>query len=189
MEINSRNHQFDSADNADINPRRRQLAHAGRQMDRWEAEQLFEEDVRTVLQMFRPNRRERLLGWKEHRTGGTDFRVTVSWSDRAEIAATHGPLVVPKMADVIESLRAGTPIADPKLDALANLTRSAVQNGGLVDDSITNAFLAAGYDNASILDVITAIAQKTISNFTNHFSHNEPDPAFAAHAWSKPAAP
>ena len=92
-------------------------------------------------------------------------------------------------ADVIESLRAGTPIADPKLDALANLTRSAVQNGGLVDDSITNAFLAAGYDNASILDVITAIAQKTISNFTNHFSHNEPDPAFAAHAWSKPAAP
>jgi hypothetical protein len=36
---------------------------------RWEQEQLFEEDVRAVLNMLRPNRAERLLGWSEYRTG------------------------------------------------------------------------------------------------------------------------
>jgi hypothetical protein len=102
MEFNGRHH------NADIKARDRFLAPPGRQMDRWEQEQLFEEDVRTVLQMLRPHRHERLLGWSEHRTGGKDFRVTVSWSDRAAATAGEGPLVVPRMADVIESLLVGS---------------------------------------------------------------------------------
>lgn len=89
--------------------------------------------------------------------------------------------------DVVASLRAGTEIADPKLNALANFTRATVQNNGLVDSSVTDAFLAAGYTNESILDVITGIAQKTISNYTNHFAHTQPDDAFAANIWEKPA--
>ena len=63
-----------------------------------------------------------------------------------------------------------------------------MRNNGLVDSSITDAFLAEGYTTASILDVIVAIAQKTISNYTNHFSHNQPDEAFAGAAWSKPVS-
>ncbi len=90
--------------------------------------------------------------------------------------------------DVVDALRAGTPIADPKLNALADFTRATVRNNGLVDSSITDAFLAAGYTNASILDVITAIAQKTISNYTNHFAHTPSDEAFAPQAWSKPVS-
>ena len=90
--------------------------------------------------------------------------------------------------DVVESLRAGTDIADPKLNALAVFTRATVRNNGFVDSSVTDAFLAAGYTNESILDVITGIAQKTISNFTNHFAHTPADDAFAAKAWEKPAS-
>ena len=41
---------------------------------RWEEEQLFEEDLRAVLNMMRPNRAERMLGWSEYRTGGSGFR-------------------------------------------------------------------------------------------------------------------
>lgn len=89
--------------------------------------------------------------------------------------------------DVVESLRAGTPLADAKLNALADFTRATVRNNGFVDSSVTDAFLAAGYTNESILDVITAIAQKTISNFTNHFAHTPSDDAFAPKAWTKPA--
>lgn len=88
--------------------------------------------------------------------------------------------------DVVESLRAGSAIADPKLNALADFTRATVRNNGLVDSSVTDAFLAAGYTNESILDVITAIAQKTISNYTNHFAHTPADDAFAPKAWTKP---
>src|SRR5688500_238926 len=50
-------------------------------VDRWVDEQMFEEDVRAVLMMMRPNRRERLQGWHEYRTGGKHFRATISWDD------------------------------------------------------------------------------------------------------------
>lgn len=55
-------------------------------VERWVDEQMFEEDVRTVLQMMRPHRHERLMGWKEYRTGGANFRVTVSWNSDFENA-------------------------------------------------------------------------------------------------------
>lgn len=88
--------------------------------------------------------------------------------------------------DVVESLRSGTAIADPKLNTLAEFSRAVVQNRGLVDDSVTAGFLAAGYTNENILEVITCVAQKTISNYTNHFAHTPSDDAFAAKAWTKP---
>ena len=56
------------------------LKHSGA-ADRWVQEQLFEEDVRAVLNMMRPHRRERLEGWSEYRTGGANFRVTISWDE------------------------------------------------------------------------------------------------------------
>ena len=89
--------------------------------------------------------------------------------------------------DVVESLRSGTDIADPKLNALAVFTRATVRNNGLVDSSVTDAFLAAGYTNENILEVITGIAQKVMSNYANHFAHTQPDPQFAPKAWAKPA--
>jgi hypothetical protein len=118
MEINGRNRSGsrNRSGNPGLDGRDRVLTHASRQMDRWEAEQLFEEDLRSVLQLLRPHRRERLLGWKEHRTGGAGFRVTVSWdgqtdklrADADDADDVTGPLVVPKMADVIESLLVGS---------------------------------------------------------------------------------
>ena len=91
-------------------------------------------------------------------------------------------------ADVVESLRTGTSIADPKLNALANFTRGLVQNGGNVDAAEVDAFLAAGYTQQHALEVLVGIAQKTMSNFTNHFAQTPRDEAFAANAWEKPGA-
>ena len=86
---------------------------------RWEEEQLFEEDLRAVMNMLRPNRAERMLGWSEYRTGGANFRATISWDPGAA-----GPLpgqrrkpganpadehfVVPQMTDVLESILVGS---------------------------------------------------------------------------------
>jgi hypothetical protein len=83
----------------------------------WEQEQLFEEDVRAVLNMLRPHRAERLLGWSEYRTGGAGFRATISWDP-----ASHEPpvrrrpgynpaddqFVIPHMTDVLESILVGS---------------------------------------------------------------------------------
>jgi hypothetical protein len=87
-------------------------------VDRWEEEQLFEEDVRAVLMMLRPHRRERLLGWSEYRTGGKNFRATISWdkdferTDRLADDAT----VVPRMADVLETILIGSVKRQDELD-------------------------------------------------------------------------
>ena len=86
-------------------------------LSRWEQEQLFEEDLRAVLNMLRPNRAERLLGWNEYRTGGDGFRATISWDPRVTNAPQrrkpgHNPaddhFVVPQMTDVLESILVGS---------------------------------------------------------------------------------
>ena len=84
---------------------------------RWEQEQLFEEDLRAMLNMLRPNRQERLLGWSEYRTGGSGFRATVSWdpevaaeaklrAKRHNAADEH--FLIPQMTDVLESILVGS---------------------------------------------------------------------------------
>jgi hypothetical protein len=85
-------------------------------VDRWVDEQMFEEDVRAVLLMMRPHRRERLMGWSEYRTGGRSFRATVSWDEEFAADAGTSPdpqpqddvFVVPNFADVLESLLIGS---------------------------------------------------------------------------------
>jgi hypothetical protein len=77
-------------------------------VDLWVREQLFEEDVRAVLSMMRPHGRERLMGWSEYRTGGPHFRVTVSWDKEFARDGKTEPLVVPHMADVLETLLVGS---------------------------------------------------------------------------------
>jgi hypothetical protein len=79
---------------------------------RWEEEQLFEEDLRSVLNMLRPNRAERLLGWSEYRTGGDGFRATVTWDAKHRPRPRGNPadahFVVPQMTDVLESILVGS---------------------------------------------------------------------------------
>ena len=84
--------------------------------DRWADEQLFEEDVRAVLTLMRPNRRERLLGWSEYRTGGAHFRATLSWDEHFELAdGGRGKTRVPNMADVLEAILVGSARHDDDL--------------------------------------------------------------------------
>jgi len=92
-------------------------------VDRWVDEQMFEEDVRAVLLMMRPHRRERLMGWSEYRTGGRSFRATVSWDEEFAADASRDPdpqpldevFVVPNFADVLETLIVGSIRSDAEL--------------------------------------------------------------------------
>ena len=91
-------------------------------VDRWVDEQMFEEDVRAVLMMMRPNRRERLQGWHEYRTGGKHFRATISWDD--EFATDGQPdrlpsgneiSTIPNLVDVLEAILIGSIRSDAEL--------------------------------------------------------------------------
>ena len=84
-------------------------------VDRWVEEQMLEEDLRAILRMIRPHGRERLSGWKEYRTGGANFRVTVSWDPQIERGDES--LAVPNMADVLEVLLVGSAVEQDELTA------------------------------------------------------------------------
>jgi hypothetical protein len=76
--------------------------------DRWMQEQLFEEDIRAVMSMLRPHRQERVQGWSEYRTGGRNFRATISWDAGFEMSSKDDRLSVPCMAEVLETILVGS---------------------------------------------------------------------------------
>ena len=89
--------------------------------------------------------------------------------------------------DVLVAIREGRMIeSDSRLEALHQFTRSVVRERGLVERSDTDAFLSAGFTKANILDVITGVTLKTMSNYTNHIAETELDDPYQPMAWSKP---
>lgn len=91
-------------------------------------------------------------------------------------------------AEAIEALRAGGAPADARLGALARFTRAVVERRGEVDAAALEDFLGAGFTRANVLDVITVIATKTISNYVNHIAHTPRETFMAdpALAWTAP---
>ncbi len=87
--------------------------------------------------------------------------------------------------EVIEAARQGGGYADPKLQALHDLTTKLVDQRGVVDDAALEAFFDAGYTKQHVLEVVVVIAHKTISNYANHLMDTPVDDAFASFAWEK----
>jgi uncharacterized peroxidase-related enzyme len=71
----------------------------------------------------------------------------------------------------IAALREGKPIADARQQALRVFVETVVRERGWVGDASLAAFLAAGFTRAQVLEVVTIIATKTISNYVNHLTH------------------
>lgn len=88
----------------------------------------------------------------------------------------------------IAALRNATPIPDARLEALRVFAEAVVRERGFVGDAAVDAFLAAGFSKANVLEVVTIAATKTISNYTNHITHTEKEDFMAdpALAWTAP---
>ncbi len=101
--------------------------------------------------------------------------------------AAHS-FIADKMTGVPESvtdaIRNGVPISDPKLSALHDFARTLVVKRGLPGKADVEAFLAAGHGERQILEIVLAIAVKTLSNYANHLFHTPTDAAFEGRAWS-----
>ena len=86
--------------------------------------------------------------------------------------------------DVIDALRHGKPLANAKLEALRQFTLQLIENRGHIGDAALEQFLAAGYSKAQALEVLTGMASKLISNFTNALAHTEVDEPIKPYAWA-----
>ena len=86
--------------------------------------------------------------------------------------------------DVIEALRNGTPIDDPKLEALRTFAIIVNKARGWATEEQVGAFLAAGYTKQSVLELIVGTSLKVLSNYTTHIVEPKLDNAFVPLTWS-----
>ncbi len=86
--------------------------------------------------------------------------------------------------EILSALREQRQLPDRKLDALRTVVLSILHHRGWVPEEDLEFFVAAGYGQRHLLDVLTIVALKTLSNYTNHIAHTPLDPQFAAQVWT-----
>ncbi len=86
---------------------------------------------------------------------------------------------------VIEDLRNGAALSDPKLEALRVFTLKMIDSAGAVRNHELEAFLSAGWTPTHALDVVVGLALKTLSNFSNNLSNPSLDQQFAKGIWEE----
>jgi len=67
----------------------------------------------------------------------------------------------------ILELRAGFSSVTNKLDALAKLAKNITENRGKTEDSVLENFINAGYTKGNLIDTISLVGDKTISNYVH----------------------
>jgi AhpD family alkylhydroperoxidase len=86
--------------------------------------------------------------------------------------------------EVTDAIRLGQPIPDPKLEALNKFTTTMLITRGRPSADDLEQFLTAGYTELFVLEIILAIAVKTISNYTNHLFDTPLDEVFSHRIWA-----
>jgi AhpD family alkylhydroperoxidase len=90
-------------------------------------------------------------------------------------------------AATVEALREGATLPDAKLEALRAYVAAMVNLRGRVPPGVLEAFLDAGYTSRQALELLVAIAAKTISNYANHLTGTPLDGFMAKTAWVAPS--
>jgi uncharacterized peroxidase-related enzyme len=88
---------------------------------------------------------------------------------------------------VTNAIRDDRPVPDAKLGALSEFTRTLMAKHGWPNQADVEAFLAAGYAERHILEIVLAVGVKTFSTWTNHLFETPLDDVYATREWS--AAP
>jgi uncharacterized peroxidase-related enzyme len=83
----------------------------------------------------------------------------------------------------VDALREQRQVPDARLEALRRFTAAVVRERGWVHGQPLEDFLGAGYSRQHVLEVILAVAMKTLSNYANHVLGTPVDEQFAPEAW------
>lgn len=85
-------------------------------------------------------------------------------------------------ADVIASLRDGSPLPYERLEAVRQFTLAVIASSGAVDDGTLQSFLAHGYTSRNALEVVLGIGAYTLSTLANRLTDAPVDPQLAEFA-------
>ena len=100
--------------------------------------------------------------------------------------AFHTALALKQGLDPAEvgAMRAGRSPRDAKLGALSTFARALIEKRGRLDDQELERFLAAGFGEDHLLEVIAVVAASTITNYTGSVTKPPLEAPFQAHAWT-----
>jgi uncharacterized peroxidase-related enzyme len=90
--------------------------------------------------------------------------------------------------NVVNSLRNGDAVPDPRLNAVAIFTKAVIRSRGNVSDDELKAFRAAGFSDANALEVVLGVSLATLCNFANNLGRPALNPELAQYAWNVSAA-
>lgn len=89
----------------------------------------------------------------------------------------------------LDAIREGATPQDHRDAALVRFVRQVVRERGWVNEPEVRSFVDAGFSEAQVLDVITAVALKTLSNYSNHMTNPALNPELEKFAWRPEQAP
>lgn len=102
------------------------------------------------------------------------------------VPAHTGMAKMMKVDDSItQALRDETPLDSAKLEALRKFTLQVVRQRGFVEEPQFDEFFAAGYEQRTALEIILILAQKTMTNYINHFAKTPVDVPMQAFLWER----
>lgn len=84
----------------------------------------------------------------------------------------------------VKAIRAGSLPADPRYAALSNMAKSLIEKRGKAQAADVDKFLAAGYSQTQILEVIAGIGISTMAATTGNLSDTPIDERFKAQSWT-----
>jgi AhpD family alkylhydroperoxidase len=117
--------------------------------------------------------------------------LTISRGNGCDYCVAAHSMIADQMSKVpptvTEAIREGRAIPDSKLAALSAFTDTLLATRGLPSTADVQAFLSTGYQERHVLEIILAIAVKTLSNYSNHLFHTPLDEMFAKREWKKSA--
>lgn len=115
--------------------------------------------------------------------------LTLSYENNCDYCMSAHSFIADRMskvpADVTNAIRAGVEIEDFKLRELSAFTSEMFLTRGRPSATAVDSFFNVGYDERKVLEIILALAVKTLSNYSNHISDPELDGMFAERIWKK----
>jgi len=99
--------------------------------------------------------------------------------------AFHSHLAIAEGIDAgdVAAIRARALPRDGRHAALSKLARALIESRGCIDEAAKDEFLAAGFDEGRLLEVVAVIAASTITNYTSSITKPPLEAQFLANAW------
>lgn len=75
-------------------------------------------------------------------------------------------------SSILNAVRKGRPVDDERLNVLVDITQKLTETRGHIDKGDLERFYGAGFSPENVLEIITGISLKTLSNYINHVTEN-----------------